>query len=103
MAILISRENLALACDRLFDDLRSRGIDNIEFTDDAYLHITMGSQLKIYEDPIIGLRNYEDDVRCIIEEPKSLSFVSYNYVESVCSILQYIVAKKLLPVAAQGG
>ena len=89
----LSLGELRSAFERVVYDLESRGITEIEFVDGGYWHFGTEDALDIYGKPLPALGEYEEDVERLKTEKDGLEVVSYNFIQSLSSVIQYIAAR----------
>lgn len=83
-------DELSAALERILSDLRKRGVEIISIEEEGYLHVSMDKALDVYGDPVLSLGRYDEDMDLIRKEPQELEIVSYNYIQSLSSLIQYL-------------
>ncbi len=89
----ISLSELRGAFERVVNDIEARGIQEIEFVDGGYWYFHTEDALDIYGDPQPALGEYDDDIERLKKEKDELEVVSYNFIQSLSSVIQYIAAR----------
>jgi hypothetical protein len=90
MASEITLEELSEAMARVIDDLKRKGVSRVTIDERGYLHINMTRVLDVFEQPQISLGDYDEDVETIRYELEQQGPVSYNYIQSLASLIQYL-------------